>query len=138
MIGLAPAGTMPPATAQLGVERVQDVGVYLADLEVGEERRDVVAHIAAVERECVRRAVELVEVALEKLVDGRVGPRVTSLSHRIDQPVARGLGLPFRVGSGRDDLDQVMPPLRDRVDSGVHADAQRAARQLVDAAALAS
>jgi hypothetical protein len=60
MIGLAPAGTMPPASAQLGIERVQDVGVYLADLEVAQERRDVVAHVAAVERECVRRAVELV------------------------------------------------------------------------------
>jgi hypothetical protein len=38
-----------PTPAQLAVERVQNLGVELADLQVTEARRDVVADVAAVE-----------------------------------------------------------------------------------------
>ena len=50
-----------------------------------------------------------------------------------DFVAAYGLG----VGASRDDLDQVVAALRDRVDSGVHAHSDGAARQHIDAAALA-
>jgi hypothetical protein len=54
-----------PAPSELGVERIESFGVQLTDLEMPEERRDVIAHVAPVQRKGVRRGVELIEVALE-------------------------------------------------------------------------
>lgn len=82
-------------------------------------------------------AVELVEVALEQLVDGRVRPRVPPLVDLTHQSIPGGVSLLLGLRSRRDDLDEVVPTLRHRVDTGVYADAECTAGQLVDAPSLA-
>jgi len=58
-------GAVIPAPAQLRVERVEDVRIQRAELDLAQERRDVVSDIATVERQGAGGAVELVEVTLE-------------------------------------------------------------------------
>ncbi len=97
--GTAP-GTVVPATPEFGMEGVEDVGVLRADSAAPEERRDVVADAAAVQPEGARRTVELLEVALDQLVDGCVRPRVPPLRHLAQQPVTSGLCLTVRARPG--------------------------------------
>ena len=96
-----------PAAPELGVEGVQDLRLEVPDRDLPEVGRDVVAHVAAVEGERVRGAVELVEVAVEQLVDGRARARVAALGDLDPKPVPDPLGRLPRRGSGRDDLDEV-------------------------------
>lgn len=123
-----------PAAAQLGVERVEHLRVERTNLRRAQQRRDVVAHVAAVQGERVRRAVELVEVALQQLVDRRAGARVTPLRHLGHQARADSLRLALGVRAGRHDLAQIVPAVGHRVDPGVHHDTQGAAGQHLDAA----
>lgn len=82
-------------------------------------------------------AVELFEIALDQLVDGRARARVAVLRELANEAVSGVLRGAPGLRPGRDDLDQVVPALRDRVDAGVDADTEGAARKLVDAAPLA-
>ena len=102
-------GAMVPAAAQLRVEGVEHL-----------------------------RAVELVEVARQQLVDGRARAGVAFLVDLADEAVASRPRLPLGLRTGRDDRDEVVPLLRDRVHAGVHAHAPGAARQEIDAAPLAA
>jgi hypothetical protein len=87
----------------------------------------VLADVPAVESEGVRRAVELVKVSGQKLVDGRRRPRVPLLGDLMQQSVPDLLGLTPCLGAGRNNLDQVVALLRDGVDASVDPDPQRAA-----------
>ena len=127
-------GDTIPTSAQLRVERVQDVRVQRTDLDLAEEGRDVVADVATVERQRGGSAVELVEVALQQLVHRGVASRVPSLFDLTDQPVVDPRCLSASLGSRRNDLDQVMPALAHRIDSGIDPDPQRPTREPVDAA----
>jgi hypothetical protein len=98
VLGLAPSGAVLSAAAQLGIERIQDASIDLTNLEVAQERRDVVAHVAPVEGERVRCAVELVEVALQQLVHRRLSPRAPPLGDLVEQALAGRLGRSFRRG----------------------------------------
>ncbi len=133
-----PTGAVVAATAQLGVEGVEDVGVERPDLEPAEEGREVVADVTAIERPRAVRAVELVEVALQQLVDCRVGPRVAALGDLGQQPIPGRTRLALGRRAGWDRLDERVPLLRDGVHSGVDAHPEGAARQYVDAAPLAT
>ena len=124
-----------PAAAELGVEGVQRLRLEVPDRDLPEVGRDVVAHVAAVERQRVRGAVELAEVAVEQLVDGRARPRVAALGDLDPEPVADPLGLLPRLWArARRPRRSMWRLLGDRVDPGVHAHAQGAARQHLDAA----
>jgi hypothetical protein len=72
-----------------------------------EERRDVVADVAAVERQGVLCCVKLVEVAIEQLVKRGRRPRVAPLGDLDHQSVADHLGLPHHPRPIRHDLDEV-------------------------------
>ena len=124
-----PTGAVVAAAAQLRVEGVEHVRVDRADLEPAQVGRDVLADVAGVERLGGLRAVELVEVARQQLVDGRARARVALLVDLADEAVASRPRLPLGLRTGRDDLDEVVPLLRDRVHAGVHAHAPGAARQ---------
>lgn len=130
-------GAVDPAAAQLGVERVEDLGVQLADLESTNERLDVVLHVAAVELKRVRRPGELLQVLLQQVGDRRAGARVPALLDVAQHPVPDRVRLLLGVRTGRDDLDEVVPALGDRVLPGVDAHPQGAAREDVDAPLLA-
>src|SRR6185436_9802150 len=69
-------GAVVAAAAQLRVERVEDVCVQCSDLEPAYEGRDVLADVSRVERLGGLRAIELVEVPGQQLVDRRIRPRV--------------------------------------------------------------
>ena len=60
-----------------------------------------------------------------------------ALVHLVEQPDAGFLGQLLGVRAGRDDLGQVVTALRDRVEAGIHAHSDGAARQRIDAAAIA-
>lgn len=138
VVDAPPAGAVVTAAAQLGVQRVEDLGIDLADRQVPDQRPDVLAHQALVEPQRVRSAVELREVALQQLGHGRPGPRVPALSDLGDEPGPRRVRLALGVPARRDQLGQVVPPPGDRIDAGVHADPQRAAGLLLDAALRSS
>lgn len=125
-----------PASAQLCVERVEDVGIDLAHFDVAKELRDVVADVASVVRQSLWGTVELVEIARQQLVDGGRRSWVPALCNVVDEPVTYPLGLPPGPGTRRHDSNEVVPSLRHGVNAGVHADAEGTARQLVDAAAI--
>jgi hypothetical protein len=74
--------------------------------------------------------LEAAEVAVEKLVHGGVGARVTALVHLGEQAGACLLGLCGGFGSGRYHLGEVVTFLGDRVYARVDPDAQRAAGQV--------
>jgi hypothetical protein len=138
VIDVVASRAMVAAPAQLGVERVEGLGIELTDLQVPEQRRDVLARVAAVERQRVRGAVELVKVTLEELRDGRAGARVPVLGDLADQPVPDIAGPTLGVRPGGHDLDQVVPSLGDGVLTRVDAHAKSAAGQDINAAPLAA
>src|SRR5918997_1908979 len=78
------------------------------------------------------------EVLIQQLIDGRTGPRVTTLLDLRQQPDSRVFGPPLSTRPRGNDLDQVVPTPRDRVDTGIDPNPQRAARKHVDAPALSS
>jgi hypothetical protein len=118
----SPAQAAAPAPAQLAVERIQGLGVELTDLDVSEARRDVVADMRAAEIQRGRRSVELVQVAIEELVDGRARARATLLRNLIERLASGGLSLTLRLRSHLDDLFEVVPAARHGVDARVHGD----------------
>ncbi|GAA1249873.1 hypothetical protein GCM10009609_11560 [Pseudonocardia aurantiaca] len=63
---MLPMGAVVPASPHLGIERVQDVGVKVADLPLADERPDVLVHVLAVARDGAFPALVLVEVAVEQ------------------------------------------------------------------------
>jgi hypothetical protein len=61
----------------------------------------------------VRRALELSEILLQQLCDGRVGLRVLALGDLAYEAHLDYLGVPLGGGACRDDLDQLVALLRD-------------------------
>jgi hypothetical protein len=114
MVDLLPMGAVVPAAPHLGVERVEDVGVEVADLPLADERSNVLVHILAVARDGALTALVLVEVAVEQLIDGRRRARAASLFHLFDEPPTHLVGPLPRLRTGRDHLDQVVTALGDR------------------------
>ncbi len=104
------------AAAKFGLKRVHDAGVEGADLDVAKERADVLVGIALVDVEGVELQVCLRQVLVEQLVDRGLGTRVAALVHLVEQTDSRLLSQLLRGRAGRDDLGQVVPALRDRVD----------------------
>jgi hypothetical protein len=105
-----------PAAAQLGVP--------IGEVAVRGERRGL--------------DLEQLEVPLEQLVDGCSRLRVPLLVD-LDREPAQGLLRVRRGGRpGGDQLAEVVPPSRQRVDTGIDLDAQRPARQLLDLTPLPS
>src|SRR3954469_8604974 len=82
-----------------------------------------------------RGAGEAVEVRVASFVDGRVRARDAALSDLLHEPGADGLRLVPSTPTGRNDLSQVVPLARERVNAGVHAHAQSPAPQRLDIAA---
>jgi len=74
---------------------------------------------------------------VKKLVDGRLRRRVAALIDLTQQAGTRLLSLARCIRPGRHYPNQVMTPLRQRVNTRVHADPERAAGEGVDGASLA-
>ena len=133
-----PAVAVRPAPAQLGVERVEHGGPQGADLLLADQREDVPSGEVAVRGERRGLDLEQLEVPLEQLLDGGGGLRVPLLVDLDREPAQRLLRLRRGGRPGGDHLAEVVPPLGQRVGAGVDRDAQGAARQLLDLAALAA
>jgi hypothetical protein len=116
------AGAVFSAAPELGVEGVQDLGVEAADLHLAEQRPDVVLHVRLIELQRVRRALELVQVALQQLIERRACLRVPALVDLVHEPDAGGLRLACGVRPRLDDLNQLVPALGQRIEAGVDAD----------------
>lgn len=95
-----PSRAVVPAPAQFRVERVEDVRIQRTDLDLAQERRDVVADVTSVERQGTGGAVELVEVALQQLVHRGFGSRVPPVFNLADQPVTDPTRLLIGPGPG--------------------------------------
>ncbi|GAA3242582.1 hypothetical protein GCM10017691_46790 [Pseudonocardia petroleophila] len=133
VVDLPPPRAATTASPELAVERIQGLGVELADSHVPEARRDVVADVRAVELQRVRGAGELVEVTLEELVDGRARAGVALLGDLAEQSIAGRFGLALGLRARLDDLLEVVPLARHGVDARVDGHAESAARQRLDA-----
>jgi hypothetical protein len=79
-----------------------------------------------------RKSTDQLEVPVEQLVNRRGGARVAALVDLPGQTPRNLLGLGHRLRAGWHDLAEVVAPLADWVDPGVHAYPKRAARQLLD------
>jgi hypothetical protein len=83
------AVAMVPAPAQLGVERVKDLGAGIVSepthLELPEQGFDVLVDDALVVALCMSRYVEKFEVPVEEMVDGRRSPGMPLLVDLIEQ-----------------------------------------------------
>ena len=125
-----------PAPTQLGVQRVQRLGLDRASLQTSDERADVLLQVPRVHP--VRRVADVKrrQVPVEQLVERGARPRVAALVDLSGQPRPGGLGLRGGLGASRDDLHERVPLPRQRVLTTVHAHPQRAAGQLVDRPAL--
>jgi hypothetical protein len=120
------------ASPELGVEGVQGLTTDSVDLQLSEQRHDVVPDETLVA--LTRRGLDAsdLQVALHQLSDGRRRPR---LAARVDlgeqaRPDLLSLRRGARAGGHR--LGEVVPLAGDGVDAGVHADPQRPAGQLED------
>ncbi len=83
----------------------------------------MVASVRTVEVDRGGRARELVEVAVEQLVDGGAGARGTALLDLLHELDADDLRLLLCARTGRDDLRRVVALAGQGVEPGVHADA---------------
>lgn len=131
-----PPVAVSPAATQLGVERVEHGSPQGADLLLADQGQDVPGGEVAVRGERCGLDLEQIEVTLEQLLDGGGGlgiPLLVDLDH---EPAQRLLRVRRSSRPGGDHLAEVVPPLGQRVDAGVHRDAEGAARQLLDLAAV--
>ena len=98
VLDVRPAVAVVPAAAQLGVERVEHVGVQRPDLAVPMSGRMWFFGVAGVRRQRGLLQRRQLEVAVEQLVDRRARPRVAALVDLVQQPGPRGLGLGAAFG----------------------------------------
>jgi hypothetical protein len=124
-----------PTRAQAAVKRVQHLCVYPSHLKSADLRTDVSIDVAQIRRQGRRLNVDDFEVPVHQLIDRGARSRVALLVHLAQEPRAYLLSPGFSLWPGRDDLGQVVPSLRHRVDARVHANSKRTTRQHVDAAA---
>lgn len=68
--------TVISAAEELGIQRVQDVGIDLPDLLVAQEGQDVLVDVTAVGVQGRAGNAELAEVAVQQLSHGGGGARV--------------------------------------------------------------
>jgi hypothetical protein len=99
---------MVPAATKLRVERVEYFGVECADLDVAEERQDVLVDVSAVRATRIGLEVRFCEVTLEELCDRSDCPRLPPLVHLCEQTRPSLLGLALRPRASWDDLAQVV------------------------------
>lgn len=97
--------TVIAAAPQLGVERFDRLCIQSADLDVADERPDVPVDVAEIAMAGRPLDLEDVQPAIQKLVHGRLGPRVAALVHLGDQPDTSLLGLSLNLPTGVESLD---------------------------------
>jgi hypothetical protein len=136
VLGEPPPVAVRPAGAELLEERVQDLAVDPADLNLADERLDVVLDEPAVAVERGRLDVQHLQVPFQKLAHCRTSAGIAAFVDLGQQAGTRLLGFLHRPRAGLDRLRQVVALARQRIDPGVHADTERAARALLDLAAL--
>ncbi|GAB3552927.1 hypothetical protein GCM10027444_26090 [Actinopolyspora lacussalsi] len=108
-----------PTPPQLGVQRIQRVGVELADLDLPDERQHVQPRIAPIVRLRRRLTIEmLIQVPLQQLLDRRLRPRTPPLIHLVQQTSANAFGFGECLGTWGHDLDESMPLLGHRIKTG--------------------
>jgi hypothetical protein len=89
-----------PASPQLGVERVRDVGVYRAHLLPTDEGDDVLIGLAAVVLLRLETEFGVGLVPLKQLLDGRVRTGVAPFVYLKPEPREHCFGLLLRVRPG--------------------------------------
>jgi hypothetical protein len=114
VVNPGPARAPGPAPTQLRVERVEGLPVDTARLELPQHRADVSVDVADVGRARRLANVEHLLVAVEELVHGRPRSRIAAFVDLAQQPRPHLLGLGGCPRAGRDDLDEVVLPLRQR------------------------
>jgi hypothetical protein len=119
---------LPPAVVtafgRLRVERLQLLNAELPGLHSADERPDMDGQLLHVPALRGHVHAEHVEVLVEELVHGGLGPRVPLLVHLCEQPGPGPLCLLGRAGARLDDLGQVIPLPGDRVDTGIDLHAE--------------
>lgn len=91
------AGAVVAAAAQLGVQRVDNVGVDRTDLEASDEWQEMLAYIAAVRAESVGLQSRFREMSVKQLLDRRIGSRLAAFVHLREQPRPDLLGPALRM-----------------------------------------
>ncbi len=124
MLGERPAAAVLPAHAQRVVERVEGLAVHPPDGDVAEQGADVLSQGADVlsQGAFIPGARGLLDVqdrhvAVEHLPDGRRGSRLALLVDLGEQSRSDLLGLGRRGRPRRNDLGEVVPLLRHRIES---------------------
>jgi hypothetical protein len=126
------------ATPQLRIQRVQRIGVECPDLDIADERGDVLAHVAPVLIAGARLPIEmLVQVPLEQLVDRGARAEIAAIVDLVQQPGQNLLGLPLGRRPIRHRLPEVVTAFRHWVEACVDLDSQGSAGQLLHRPACA-
>jgi hypothetical protein len=129
-----PAVAVVAVLAQSRVERLQQFRVDAGDLDTAQQGPDVLLDHEQVPTAGRRLDIEDFEPAVQEVADVRARAWVPLLVHLAEQPGARLLRFPGGMGTWRDHLDQIVPAARQRIDAGVHPDAQGTAGQRVNRA----
>jgi hypothetical protein len=79
MLGEGSAVTVPPTTPELGVVGVEEVRFDSANLDMTDQRRDVVLHVAAVSPDRRLFEVNQVKVSFHELADGCTRTRLSTV-----------------------------------------------------------
>jgi hypothetical protein len=124
------------AAPKLCIERINDIGLKRPNLDLADEGANVLLGVHPIGAQGRLTPVVQGEVLIQQLIDGRIGPRITMLLHFRQQPNSRFLGPSLSTRASRNDLNQVVPTPRNRVNPGIDADAQRTTGKFVDASPL--
>jgi hypothetical protein len=98
-------GAVNLAAPQLGIQRVQGVGVQRAGLLPPDERPDVLLQVARVARCVVGPTSRVSKIAVEQLIDCRAGAGVASFVDLRQEPGPGRFGQRQRLRTGRNHLD---------------------------------
>jgi hypothetical protein len=100
--------TVRPTCPELPVERVQHLAVDVADLDLADERTEVIADQRLVAVQGGRLDVQQLQVPIEELVDRRTGARIPPLVDLGEQPGACLLSLACCPRTGGNDLREMV------------------------------
>jgi hypothetical protein len=135
VLDLLRSAAMVTATAQLGIQRVEHLGVQRAYLDLADERPHVLIDVATVTADGALPTGVQVQVTIEQLVDRRAGARIAPLTDLREELDADRIRPPLSVRPRRDYFLKVVPTATEWVRAGIDTHPQSTTGKGFDATA---